>query len=163
MWQREWLKGQIIDRQLAYWKKQLADVPVLELPTRRLSQVGINHQADNVTVRIPSAITEKLKELNRREGITLFMSLLTAFSVSLSGFSGQKDLVIGTPVANRERTEVEALIGLFVNTLVLRHDLTGNPSLRTLLRRTRETVLEAHAHQDVPFEKLVEELARIAT
>jgi len=159
VWQREWLNGQIIDRQLAYWKKQLADVPVLELPTRRLSKEGINHQADNVSVRVPSAITEKLKELNRREGITLFMSLLTAFNVSLSGFSGQKDLVIGTPVANRERTEVEALIGLFVNTLVLRHDLTGNPSLRTLLRRTRETVLEAHAHQDVPFEKLVEELA----
>ncbi|MGZ4857994.1 MAG: amino acid adenylation domain-containing protein [Candidatus Angelobacter sp.] len=159
LWQREWLNTQIIEKQLAYWKRQLADVAVLELPTKKPGQLTIDNHAENEVVRIPSAITEKLKELNRRESVTLFMSLLTAFSVTLSGFSGQKDLVLGTPVANRERTEVEGLIGLFVNTLVLRNDLTGNPSFRTLLRRTRETVLDAHSHQDVPFEKLVEELA----
>jgi amino acid adenylation domain-containing protein len=159
LWQREWLNRQIIEKQLAYWKKQLTDVPVLELPAKKPGQILINNHAENETVRILPGITAKLKELNRREGITLFMGLLTAFSVTLSGFSGQKDLVIGTPIANRERTETEGLIGLFVNTLVLRNDLSGNPSFRTLLRRTREMVLDAHAHQDVPFEKLVEELA----
>jgi amino acid adenylation domain-containing protein len=159
VWQREWFSGQTLERQVDYWKTQLADVPVLELPSKKLRLGEMSNDAEADRVLITPALTAQLKEMGRREGVTLFMSLLAAFSATLAGFSGQKDVAIGTPIANRGRTETENLIGLFLNTLVLRNDLTGSPSFRTLLRRTREMVLDAYAHQDVPFEKLVEELA----
>src|SRR6185503_10427280 len=107
---------------------------------------------------VPSELAESLKQLSRREGVTLFMTLLATFDVLLSRYSGQKDFCVGSAIANRNREEIEKLIVFFVNTLVLRADLTGNPTVRELLLRVRDVALDAYAHQDVPFEKLVEEL-----
>jgi amino acid adenylation domain-containing protein len=158
LWQREWLQGDALDEQLAYWKRQLAAPPVLELPGDRRrppvqSFAGAVHQT-----RIPAPLYESLHALGRREGVTLFMTLLAGFKALLWRYTGQDDLVVGTPVAGRTRVEMEPLIGLFVNTLALRTDLSGDPTFGELLARVRGTALGAYAHQDVPFEKLVEEL-----
>ncbi|HEX8353468.1 MAG TPA: condensation domain-containing protein, partial [Pyrinomonadaceae bacterium] len=158
-WQRGWLQGEVLEEQLSYWRGQLAGAPpVLELPTDRprpavQSQKGAAHK-----FVLDVALREELKRLGRREGATLFMTLLAAFQVLLSRYTGQSDVVVGSPVAGRGRLETEGLIGFFVNTLALRARMDDNPTFAGLLRRVRETTLGAFAHQDVPFEKLVEEL-----
>jgi amino acid adenylation domain-containing protein len=160
VWQREWLRGEVLDQQLAYWRKQLAGVPpVLALPTDHPRPAVKTFNGAAISLNLPRSLSEKLKALTRREGVTLFMSLLAAFQVLLQRYSGQEDIAVGTPVAHRTRAETEELIGFFVNTLVLRTDVSGNPTFRELVQRVKETALGAYAHQDVPFEKLVEELA----
>ncbi|HVF49520.1 MAG TPA: amino acid adenylation domain-containing protein [Pyrinomonadaceae bacterium] len=159
VWQREWLQGEVLEQQLAYWRRQLADAPsVLALPCDRPRQKQRSHQGLHYEFVLEKQLADGLRALNRREGVTLFMTLLAAWQVLLSRYSGEADISVGTPVANRNRAETEHLIGFFVNTLVLRTDLSGDPSFRELLRRVRENALGAYAHQDIPFEKLVEEL-----
>ena len=159
VWQREWLQGEVLDQQLGYWKAKLAGLATLELPTDRPRPPAQSHHGAHVALDLPEALTRALKELGRREGATLFMTLLAAFQVLLHRYSGQEDIAVGTPIAGRGRTELEGLIGFFANTLVLRSDLSGNPGFRELLARVRESALGAYTHQDLPFEKLVEELA----
>ena len=160
VWQREWLQGEVLDQQLAYWRKQLAGAPpVLELPTDYPRPAVKTFNGAALPLRLPRSLSEALTALSRREGVTLFMSLLAAFQLLLWRYSGQDDISVGTAVANRTRAETEELIGFFVNTLVLRTDVSGNPTFRELVQRVRETALGAYAHQDIPFEKLVEELA----
>ena len=157
-WQRQWMQGEVLEQQLAYWRRALADAPGLALPMDRPRPALPSYRGGRVTFELDEALTRALKELSRRETATLFMTLLAAFQVLLYRYTGQEDLVVGVPVAGRRRPELETLIGFFVNTLVLRGDLSGDPSFRGYLRRVRERALEAYAHQDVPFEKLVEEL-----
>jgi len=158
-WQREWLQGGVLEQQIAYWKKQLDGAPqVLDLPTDRPRPPKESFRGDIKGIPLSPELTEKLKALGRNEGVTLFMTLLAAWNVLLARYSGQEDIVVGTPIANRNRSEIEGLIGFFANTLVLRTDLSGNPSFRALLARVRDMALGAYAHQDLPFEKLVEEL-----
>ena len=158
-WQRGWLKGEVLERELAHWRGRLAGAPqVLELPTDRARPALESHRGAFYTFSLPRELVDRLRELSRREGATLFMTLLAGFALLLSRYSNQPDLLIGTPVANRNRAEIEPLIGFFVNTLVLRADATGEPSVREFIARMRETCLEAYAHQDLPFERLVEEL-----
>ena len=159
VWQRSWLQGDVLDQHVNYWKKQLAGVPVLELPIDHARPVVLSHKAGVVPFRLSRETTTKLKEISRREGVTLFMLLLAAFDVALSLYSGQDDVAVGAPIANRNCIEIEGLIGFFVNTLVLRTDLSGNPTVSELVGRVRHTTLEAYRYQDMPFEKLVEELA----
>ncbi len=158
IWQRRWLAGEVLDEQLSYWKRQLADLPALQLPTDRPRPAVQTHRGARQELVLPKLLTEALKELSRREGVTLFMTLLAAFQVLLSRYSGQEDIAVGSPIAGRNRAEIEGLIGFFANTLVVRTDLSGDPTFKELLRRVREVALEAYDHQDVPFEKLVEEL-----
>ena len=157
-WQRQWMQGEVLERQLAYWRGALADVPVLALPTDRPRPSLPSYRGGQVSFVVDEALTRGLKELSRRETATMFMTLLAAFQVLLYRYAGQEDLVVGVPVAGRRRPELEGLIGFFVNTLVFRADLSGDPGFREYLRRVRERALEAYAHQDVPFEKVVEEL-----
>jgi len=158
VWQRGWLEGEVFERQLAYWRKQLADLPALQLPTDRPRPAVMSYRGARHPIVIPDALCEKLKALSQREGATLFMTLLAAFQTLLHRYTGQDDIVIGSPIANRNRAEMEGLIGFFVNTLVLRTDMSGDPSVREVLARVRQTALDAYAHQDLPFEKLVEDL-----
>ncbi len=159
VWQREWLRGEALEAQLAYWREQLGGAPgQLELPVDHVRPAVHTHRGARRIQELSPALTAELEALSRREGVTLFMVLLAAFQVLLARYSGQTDIVVGAPVANRRRAELEELIGFFVNTLVLRTDLAGDPSFRELLQRVRKVALGAYAHQDVPFEKLVEEL-----
>jgi amino acid adenylation domain-containing protein len=158
-WQRTWLAGEALERELEYWRRQLAGAPAaLELPTDRPRPAMFSHRGARYHFTLPRELADALSALSRREGVTLFMTLLAAFQVLLSRYSGQDDLVIGSPVANRSRPEIEGLIGFFVNTLVLRTALSNVRSFRELLFRVRETCLGAYAHQELPFEKLVQEL-----
>ncbi len=159
VWQRNWLTGEVLQQQLDYWKRQLAQVSVLELPTDRPRPAAPDHRAGFVSFSLSTDLTQQLKALSRREGVTLFMTLVAGLKVVLGRYSGQEDVVVGTDVANRNRLETEGLIGFFVNQLVLRTDTSGNPSVREVLGRVREVTLGAYANQDVPFEKLVEELS----
>ncbi|MBW4457214.1 MAG: amino acid adenylation domain-containing protein [Nostoc indistinguendum CM1-VF10] len=156
VWQRQWLQGEVLEAQLAYWKQQLeSNLPVLQLPTARpRAEVKTSRGATNSFV-IHSNLSEAIQALSRQEGVTLFMALLAGFQVLLQRYTNQDDIVVGTDVANRNRAETESLIGFFVNLLVLRTDLSGNPSFRELLLRVREVALGAYAHQDLPFDKLV--------
>lgn len=159
VWQRRWLSGEILERELAYWKAQLSDAPpVLELPTDLPRPVVPTIEGSILNGEISKELTEALKNLSRQEGVSLYMTLLAAFKILLARYTGQDEVVIGTPIANRNWIEIENLIGFFVNTLVLRTDLSGNPSFEELLKRIREVTLGAFAHQDISFEKLVEEL-----
>ena len=159
VWQRRRLQTDVLDRQLAYWKQRLAGAPpVLELPTDRPRSATTSRHGARVTLAIPKSLTDQLNTLGRREGATLFMTLLAAFKILLARYSGQEDIVVGTPIAGRTHTELEGLIGCFLNTLVLRTDLSGDPSFRELLARVRETAVGAYANQELPFERLVEEL-----
>jgi amino acid adenylation domain-containing protein len=159
LWQRQWLQGALRERQLAYWKAQLAGAPtVLELPTDRPRSPRQSARGAHLNFLVPAGLAQQLKALGRQQEATLFMTLLATLQVLLLRYSGQEDLLIGTPIANRSRPEVEPLIGFFVNMLVLRTSLAGAPGFRQLLRRTRQTCLEAYAHQDLPFEQLVEAL-----
>ena len=158
-WQRERFTTGVLESQLAYWKDQLQDAPpILELPTDRPRPAVQRFRGASQTFAIQASVTEKLKVLSQQEGATLFMTLLAAFQMLLHKYSGQRDFLVGTPVAGRSRTELEKLIGLFVNTLVIRANLRTNPSFRELLAQVREVALEAYAHQELPFEKLVDEV-----
>ena len=159
VWQRKYLEGGALEQQLVYWKRQMAGAPLsIELPTDRVRPPVQTFNGAKRVVSFPSELLERVKGLSRAEGATLFITLLSAFNVLLSRYSGQKDLVVGTAIAGRNHPETERLIGYFANTLVLRSDLSGEPSFKELLHRVRETTLNAYANQDVPFEKLVEEL-----
>ncbi|HEX8853014.1 MAG TPA: condensation domain-containing protein, partial [Pyrinomonadaceae bacterium] len=159
LWQEEWLQGEVLESHLEYWRQQLAGAPpVLELPTDRPRPVMESFKGARHTFRLSGELTAALKELSREEGATLFMTLLAAFSTLLHRYSGQDDLVVGSPIANRNRSETEQLIGFFVNTLVMRTQLEGNPRFVELLKTVREMTLGAYMHQDLPFERLVEEL-----
>jgi amino acid adenylation domain-containing protein/non-ribosomal peptide synthase protein (TIGR01720 family) len=158
-WQRAWLQGDVLTAQLDYWKRQLGGAPaLLELPTDRPRPPIQTYRGASLAFALSAELSQQLKEMSRKEGVTLFMTLLAAFQVLLARYSGQEDISVGTPIAGRNRQETESLIGLFVNTLVLRTDLAGEPTFRELLRRVRETALGAYAHQDLPFEKLVDAL-----
>ncbi|HLM55062.1 MAG TPA: amino acid adenylation domain-containing protein [Pyrinomonadaceae bacterium] len=159
VWQREWLRGETLARQMRFWKERLAGkVPALELPTDRPRPPVQSYRGAILTHLVDTGLTGRLKELARREGVTPYMLLLAVFKTLLQRHAGQDDIVVGTPIANRNLTELEPLVGFFVNTLVLRTDLSGDPTFGELLGRVREVALGAFAHQDVPFEKLVEEL-----
>ena len=159
LWQREWLRGEELEQHVAYWRKQLGGtLPVLELATDRPRPAEQTFNGTKLPFDVPAPIAEKLKALSRRQGTTLFMTLLAAFQVLLYRYTGQEDIIVGTPTANRDRSEIRNLIGFFSNILPLRIDLSGNPSFLDLLNRVREVVLEAYAHQDTPFEKLVDAL-----
>ncbi len=159
VWQRNWLQGNVLERQLSYWKKQLSDTsPLLAVPTDYLRAGYQNYQGASQSLELPPNLTAALYAFHRREGVTLFMTLLAAFQVLLARYSGQEDIVVGAPIANRNRTEIEEVIGFFVNTLVLRTDLSGDPTFRDVLGQVRKVALDAYDHQDLPFEKLVQEL-----
>jgi amino acid adenylation domain-containing protein len=159
-WQRAWFTGDVLDAQLAYWKASLGDAPrELDLPTDRPRPPVQTQRGARVAVTVPAPVAQALAELCRREGATLFMALLAAFDVLLHRYSGQDDLVVGTPIANRTRTETEGLIGFFVNTIVLRARFPEQLTFRALLAQVKETCLGAYAHQDMPFERLVQELS----
>ncbi|MGH7829989.1 MAG: non-ribosomal peptide synthetase, partial [Candidatus Binatia bacterium] len=159
VWQRQWLEGETLQKQLSYWKNQLDGMPrLLELPTDHSRPAFQTFRGAHESLTLPQPLTEAIKRLSRQEGTTLFMTLLGAFKTLLYRLTGQNDIVVGTPIAGRNRAEIEPLIGFFINSLVLRTDLSGNPSFRQLLRRVRRTALDAYAHQDLPFERLVEEL-----
>jgi amino acid adenylation domain-containing protein len=159
VWQRRWLSGDVLERQLSYWREQLAGAPpVLDLPTDRPRPQVQTFRGAALPFKLSKELTEKLRALSRHEGVTLYMLLLAALQTLLARYTGQEDISTGTPIANRRHRELESLIGFFANTLVLRTDLSGNPTFRELAQRVRETALEAYAHQDVPFEMLVEVL-----
>ncbi|HEX7334404.1 MAG TPA: amino acid adenylation domain-containing protein [Pyrinomonadaceae bacterium] len=159
MWQREWLSGEELKRQLRYWREHLGPhPPALELPTDHPRPVVPTNKGFFVTREIGTDLMEAVKELSRREGVSLYMTLLAAFKILVARYAGQDEIIVGTPIANRNRVDIENLIGFFVNTLVLRSDLSGNPSFPEYLKQIRDVTLGAFAHQDVPFEKLVEEL-----
>jgi amino acid adenylation domain-containing protein len=158
LWQRQWLQGEVLESQLSYWRRQLSNLQMLELPVDHPRPAIQSFRGARHTGVVALALCDALKTLGRGEDATLFMVLLAAFAGLLSRYSGQTAITVGTPVANRRRAELEPLIGLFVNTLVLHLDTTECRSFRELIRRAREVCLGAYAHQDVPFEKLVEEL-----
>src|SRR5262249_10948646 len=145
---------------LAYWKRQLDGVPgLLEIPADRPRPPVQSYRGSHHTFLLPRELLVQLKELSRKEGSSLFMTLLAAFEVLLSRYSGQERFTVSTGVANRDRPETEGLIGCLINILLLKADLSGNPSFKALLARVRETALAGYAHQDVPYERLVEEMA----
>ncbi|MHC5716587.1 MAG: condensation domain-containing protein, partial [Nostoc sp.] len=166
VWQRQWFQKERLETQLAYWQQQLGgQLPVVELPS--FSEAKTRHRTQSTiqtfsgareALILPKTLSEKLKTLNQRQGITLFMILLAAFGTLLYCYSGQEDIVIGTDIANRNQAETKKLIGFFANQLVLRTDLSKNPTFLELLERVREITLEAYAHQDLPFDKLVDAL-----
>ena len=159
VWQRQWLRGETLERQFSYWIKQLEGFPPFTgLLSEHPRPPVQTYRGSRQTLSLSEELTGQLKALGRREGVTLFMTLLTGFNAMLHRYTGQEDIMIGTPIAGRSKVETEGMIGLFVNTLVLRTALFGEPSFQELLRRVKKTTLEAYAHQDLPFEKLVEKL-----
>ncbi|MEA5498672.1 non-ribosomal peptide synthetase [Limnoraphis robusta] len=157
--QRQWLQGEVLEKQLSYWKQQLqGTLPVLQLPSDFPRSRVQSFRGDNQTFVISEHLTHKIKAISQAEGVTLFVILLAVFNVLLYRYTGLEDIIVGSPVANRNRKEIEGLIGFFVNTLVLRSSLKGNPTFREFLQRVKKTTWEAYDHQDLPFEKLVEHL-----
>ncbi|MFG2169734.1 amino acid adenylation domain-containing protein, partial [Micromonospora chersina] len=157
-WQHAWLTGDVLDAQLDYWRTRLADPPVLNLPTDRPRPPVRPTEGAALDFTIAAPLAEALRQLSKRHGVTMFMTLFAAYAVLLQRETGQDDLLVGTPIANRNQAEIEPLIGFFVNTLVLRARLDGNPTFAELLGQVRATALEAYAHQDLPFEQLVDDL-----
>jgi amino acid adenylation domain-containing protein len=157
-WQREWLQGEVLETQLAYWKQQLDNLPLLNLPTDQPRPATPTYRGATQFLELQKNLSDELEALSQRQGMTLFMTLLAAFQTLLYRYTQQEDIVVGSAIANRNRREIEGLIGFFVNSLVLRTNLSGNPTFLELLNRVREVTLEAYTHQDLPFEKLVEEL-----
>ena len=158
VWQRECFQGAVLESHLSYWKKQLEDLPKLQLPTDRPRPAVQTANGARQYFVLSETLSAGLKSLSHRHGVTLFMTLLAAYQTLLHRYTGQTDIVIGIPVAGRNRIELEGLIGFFLNMLVLRADLSGNPTLGEVLSRVREVCVGAYAHQDLPFERLVEEL-----
>ncbi|ARV58895.1 hypothetical protein BZZ01_09850 [Nostocales cyanobacterium HT-58-2] len=158
-WQRQWLQGKVLQTQLSYWQKQLAGIPpVLNLPINKARPIIQTFHGETKSFSLSTRLTEELKAFSQRSKVTLFMTLLAAFQVLLYRYSGQDDICVGSPIANRHHSQTEQLIGFFVNTLVLRTRLTGNCSFLELLTQVREVALNAYTHQDLPFEQLVETL-----
>ncbi|ARU62659.1 hypothetical protein CBW65_18025 [Tumebacillus avium] len=158
IWQRGWMQGEVLSEQMSYWKTKLGgDLPVLELPTDRSAELNHGQSASEVVI-LSAAMTQLLKKLSRDAGASPFMTLTAAFQTLLARLTGQDDIIVGTPIAGRGLVETEGLIGLLLNTLALRSDFSGEPTFRELLDRVRETTLEAFARQEVPFEKIVEEI-----
>ena len=157
-WQHNWLQGEVLEQQLSYWRQQLQDLPVLELPSDRPRPAVQTYRGATYPVHISPTLSQALETFSQQSGASLFMTLLAAFQTLLYRYTGQEDIAIGSPIANRHRSEVEGLIGFFVNSLVMRSDLSGNPTFRELLEQVRQVALGAYEHQDLPFEKLVEEL-----
>src|SRR6202035_1424552 len=158
VWQRERITGAVLDEQLAFWKNKLSGLHTLDLPTDRprppiLSFAGALH-----AVRLPVALTARVRAAAQQFGVTPYMLMLSAFAALLHRYSGQTDIAIGAPLAGRPEPETELLVGFFVNSVVLRIDVAGRPSFADLVTRVRETTLDAFTHQDLPFEKLVEEV-----
>ena len=159
IWQRQWLQGEVLEQQLRYWRERLAGAPLaLELPTDRQRPAVASYRGAALRFELPAQLCSSLKELAQRRGATLYMVLLAGFQLLLSRYSGQREVVVGSPIAGRARRETEGLIGFFVNTLALRTDLGGDPSFEELIERVKEVALGAYAHQDLPLEKLVSEL-----
>ena len=159
LWQNDWLQGPFLEQQLAYWKKTLDGIPdQLLLPTDYPRPAVQTFRGAMHFFEIPPHLTSALKALCKREGVTHFMALLAVLQLLLARYSGQRDIVVGSPTANRTAPDLEPLIGCFINMLVLRTDLSGNPTFQSLLQRVRQVALGAYAHQDIPFERLVEEL-----
>jgi condensation domain-containing protein/phosphopantetheine binding protein/AMP-binding enzyme len=160
VWQRRWLQGEPLEKLLCYWRKKLSGAPpVLKLATDRPRPTARSFRGEFESFTLPPELSASLKALSRQEECTLFMTLLAGFKALLTRYTQQEDIVVGTAIGNRNRAETEQLIGFFVNTLVMRTDLSGDPSFKQLMRRIRETALEAYAHQDMPFEKVVEMVA----
>jgi len=158
-WQREWLSGEILERQLNYWRRQLGKgSPPLQLPTDRPRPRVQTSNGQHLSFDIPLNLSRRLNNISRQHGATMFMTLLAAFKVLLFHYTQQKDISVGTPIANRNRSDIEKIIGFFVNTLVIRSDLSDDPSFNNYLKQIREITLDAYAHQDIPFEKLVDEI-----
>ena len=158
IWQRKSLRGNTLQTQVEYWKSQLADLPILPIPTDHPRPAVQTFEGARQAIDLSASLSKDLQRLAERERVTLFMVLLAAFSVLLRLMIGKNDVVVGTPIANRTRTELEGLVGFFVNTLVLRTDLTGDPTFLELVQRVREMATSAYAHQDLPFEELVRQL-----
>jgi amino acid adenylation domain-containing protein len=158
-WQRQWLQGEVLETQISYWLEQLENAPkVLELPTDYPRPAIQTYRGATYSFELSKELSASLNKLSQQQGSTLFMTLLAGFQILLWRYTGQQDIVVGSPIANRNWAEIEGLIGFFVNTLVLRTNLAGNPSFEELLKRVREVALGAYAHQDLPFESLVEQL-----
>ncbi|PYT09811.1 MAG: non-ribosomal peptide synthetase, partial [Acidobacteria bacterium] len=158
-WQREWLQGEVVESQLDYWRKNLAGAPpMLELTTDKPRPAAQTYRGSKKTLTLDRSLTAGLKRLSRQESVTFFMTLLAVFKALLLRYTGQHDVVVGAPIAGRSRLETEALIGFFVNTIALRTDLSGDPTFVELLQRVKEVTMGAYAHQDVPFERVVEEV-----
>jgi amino acid adenylation domain-containing protein len=157
-WQRQWLQGEVLTEQLAYWRNQLHEMPGLDLPCDRPRPAMPSYRGATEPIQLSHDLTVALEALSQQENVSLFMTLLAAFQTLLYRHTGQEDITVGSPIANRHHSELEGLIGFFVNSLTMRTDLSGNPTFRSLLQRVREVALGAYAHQDLPFEKLVEEL-----
>lgn len=155
-WQQEWLQGEIIDRQITYWKQQLDNINLLNLPHDRIRPTTQTYKGKTQYLKLTKHLSQELNALSQCQGVTLFMTLLAAFKTLLHRYTHQEDIVIGSPIANRNRQEIETLIGFFVNTLVLRTNLEGNPSFLELLDKVKEVAIGAYSNQDLPFEKLVE-------
>ncbi|HEV2763758.1 MAG TPA: condensation domain-containing protein, partial [Pyrinomonadaceae bacterium] len=159
LWQREWLRGEVLERELDFWRQYLGGrLPVLELKADRPRLAARSYRGAGVVLEVGAELTEGLRQLARREGATLYMTLLAAYKILLRHFGGSDDILVGSPVNVRRRARFEGLIGFFINSLVLRTDLSGDPTFAQLLARVREGALGAFSHADVPFERLVEEL-----
>ena len=157
VWQRQWLEGELLQQQAGYWKQTLAGAPaLLDLPADHARPAQKDYAGSFARLALDAQLTAGLRDLSRRHGATLYMVLLAGWAALLSRLSGQQDIVTGTPVANRGRTEIEGLIGFFVNTLALRVDLSGSPTVSQLLERVKLHSLAAQQHQDIPFEHVVE-------
>ncbi|MEH1866381.1 MAG: amino acid adenylation domain-containing protein [Nostoc sp.] len=159
IWQRKWLQGDVLQSQLSYWEQQLKDAPaLLSLPTDRPRPARQTYNGTHQEFVLSGELTSKLAKLSQEQGCTLFMTLLAAFDTLLYRYTGTEDILVGTPIASRDRSEIEGLIGFFVNTLVMRTDLAGNPTFNELLSRVRDMAMQAYSHQHLPFEMLVEAL-----
>jgi amino acid adenylation domain-containing protein len=158
--QREWFHGEVLETHLAYWKEKLGgELATLSLPSDRARPPVQTHRGSQESLVLPQGLVETLRNLSRRKGVSLFMLFLAVFKILLFRYAGQEDIIVGTPIAGRNRIEIEGLIGFFINTIVMRTDLSGDPAFSELLERVRETALGAYDHQEMPFEKLVEELS----
>lgn len=159
VWQRQWLQGEVLEAQLSYWKQQLAGAPgVLQLPTDRARPPIQSFRGSSCSLSLDDRLAEDVRQLSRRESVTLFVTMLTAFKLLLTRYTGEEDLVVGVPVAGRTRAEVEGLIGFFINALIMRTKLQPEAGFLRALKREKQVVLGAFAHQDLPFEKIVDEL-----
>jgi len=158
VWQREWLQGEVLEQQLSYWKQRLAGIESLKMKTDHPRPITPSFRGEELSFELSPELSRSIQALSRQEGVTLFMTLLAAFKTLLYRYTLQEDIVVGADIANRNRKETENLIGFFVNLLALRTNLSGDPTFRQLLGRVREVTLGAYMHQDLPFDKLVEEL-----